>query len=391
MSQQSGTAAAVGEIARLLQSGSVRAASTRARKLVAAHPADEALMAAAFTAHMRAGDKKAALSTAARAKKALGGTAAAALHTPMLHLVAGRLDQARAACSEALAAFPDDLALSVMKADLCSRSGLLDEMVATLTPVLRDHPSEPIVHHLLAQAFHRRNEPEKALEHARLALQLGIRSLINLCIIGRGSLATGQPDEAEAALRTALRVRPDDFQALALMSAVQARKGEVAASNETARKAIAVRPFLCRGPTDAARLCVVPEMFRAGFFLWRHSVYAYNNANLSSFLAAPDFAFVHAPMTAETGARLGEAGLVPHVVLNNMVVGEAVNEAAMRAYSAYAAPLRARGVPVVNDLKGALATTRDANSRRFGDEPGFIFPLTRRIDVAGRAEDDWIA
>jgi len=389
--EKTGATAAVREINALLASGSVREASARAPALVRAYPADELLLSAAFDAHMRAGNKQAALATAAQAAKALPGTAVAALHEPTRHLMASRPGDARAACTAALDAFPADLSLSLLKADLCYQAGLLDETLATFGTVLLGHPGDPLVHHLLAQAFDGKGQPQKALAHARLAHQLGLRAFKNLAIIGRGLLAADQPDAAQKALQAALGAKPDDFKALALLSVAEARTSGVVASDAMARKAIAVRPFLRRGPTSAAHLCVVPEIYRPGFFLWRKDVHAYNNANFPSYLSAPDFAFVHAPMTEETSARLAKAGLMPDIVLSNLIVAEALTEDAMSVFAAYIEPLRARGVPVVNGPESVLQTTREANSHRFSSEQGFIFPLTRCIVTAGRAEDDWVA
>lgn len=385
-----GAAAARDEIAALVEAGSVREAAARAMALLAEHPADAALLDAAFDAQMRAGDKQGALAIATRARETAPESAVAALDAPMRHLTAGRLDAAREACDAGLEAFPADLLLSLVKADLCQRTGRAAEIIDTLHPVLLAHPGEARVHHLMALAYHRQNEPEKALAHARIARELGAYTALNLTIIAAGLLKAGKADEAEARLREALALRPGDFEALALLSAALVRKDDAAGATRAAQQAIAARPFLRRGPAEAPHLCVVPELFRPDFFAQQEGGHVYNRANFTSYLTAPDFQFVHAPLVRETPAQLDKARLRPDIVLNNMVVGEAVTEPALRAYAAFTQPLRARGVPIVNGLEQVLATTREANSRRFTGETGFIFPLTRMVRAMGRDEAEWI-
>jgi Flp pilus assembly protein TadD len=137
---------------------------------------------------------------------------------------------------------PPSLAETFQRGLGAHQSGRLQEAEAAYRQVLASEPDHPDTLHLLGVLAHQTGHGEAAAELIGRAIGQARRRAEFHCNLGLVLNALGRPVEAESALKTALRLKPDYPDALNNLGIAQAALGRPAAAEASYRKAIRQQP-----------------------------------------------------------------------------------------------------------------------------------------------------
>jgi tetratricopeptide (TPR) repeat protein len=148
---------------------------------------------------------------------------------------------ARTLLERAVASEPALTDARIDLAALLMRTLLLTEAIAVLETGIELAKDDPRLWSQLAAARARHRDP-LALTAARRARELGADDLTSHCYIGLAFQAFGEWDDAEAAFRKALALRPQHFVALCNLALILLELDRPAEALPLARSAIALDP-----------------------------------------------------------------------------------------------------------------------------------------------------
>ena len=211
----------------------------------------------------------------------------------------GRLPEAGAAASDALAQAPDDIdALRVWGA-IASRLGNFEEALPALLSVERLDGDNPEIHYNLGWLYLQTGRRREAAASLGRATQLDpghVRALHDLGILHAQG---GSWDEAAKALRQALDAQPDFPEAHYSLGLVFAQRGDFQRAEESLQAAIELRGDYAEALTDLAGVYIQTRRFREALPLLARARQA-NPALGQAYLNA---AKAHLALDDRTGAR----------------------------------------------------------------------------------------
>jgi tetratricopeptide (TPR) repeat protein len=171
-------------------------------------------------------------------------------------LAIGEVEEGLASLTDATRAAPDDRALALVLAESLHDHGAIDPAVALAQDCVDRAPTLPEAHFVLARTVYER-DPERALDHARRALDLAPRFFAARLLLA-GALAL---ERREDAARAAIHHPDVDLRFVALV----ARLADLARDAPVAR-------FTSRASTLAHALALAPQRGPVLEFGVRHGV-----------------------------------------------------------------------------------------------------------------------
>ena len=174
----------------------------------------------------------------------------------------GRLPEAGAAASEALAQSPDDIdALRVWGA-IASRLGNFEEALPALLSVERLDGDNPEIHYNLGWLYLQTGRRREAAASLGRAIQLAPGHAKALHDLGILHAQGGSWDEASKALRQALDARADFPEAHYSLGLVFAQRGDFKRAEESLQAAIELRGDYAEALTDLGGVYIQTRRFR---------------------------------------------------------------------------------------------------------------------------------
>ncbi len=123
----------------------------------------------------------------------------------------GENDEALADIRRAIAADPDNTALSVYMAGVLGRSGHYDESISAMESLIASRPDDPDLYYDLGVIYSESGRDDRALELMNQVLELESNHSSALNFVGYTWADQGERlDEAEQLIRRAIELRPDD-------------------------------------------------------------------------------------------------------------------------------------------------------------------------------------
>ena len=175
----------------------------------------------------------------------------------------GKLDEARAAATEAVAIAPDDAdALRVWGA-VASRQGDLEEALPVLLSAREIHPDDPEIHYNLGWLHLNAGRAQDAAGSLRRAVELDPGHAKALHDLGILHAQAGAWDEASMSLRQAIGANPDFPEAHYSLGLVHAQQGEFSQAEDSLQAALKLRPDYAEALTDLAGVYVQTRRFEA--------------------------------------------------------------------------------------------------------------------------------
>ena len=174
----------------------------------------------------------------------------------------GRLPEAGAAASEALAQSPDDIdALRVWGA-IAARRGNFEEALPALLSVERLDSDNPEIHYNLGWLYLQMGRRPEAAASLLRAIQLEPRHAKALHDLGILHAQSGSWDEASRALLQALDAKADFPEAHYSLGLVFAQRGDFKRAEESLRAAIELRGDYAEALTDLGGVYIQTRRFR---------------------------------------------------------------------------------------------------------------------------------
>lgn len=154
----------------------------------------------------------------------------------------GRVDQAEAQLRPALAQYPDHPEVLRLRAGTLSMRGLHRDAIDTMQRAVRSRPMDPLYHNTLGTLLGANNDFDGAVRALRRACELQPDLAIAWYNLGVMLTRCVRNDEARDALKTAVRLAPDNVDARALLGDLLRMQGDADASAAEYRKVLADRP-----------------------------------------------------------------------------------------------------------------------------------------------------
>jgi tetratricopeptide (TPR) repeat protein len=366
------TAAAMGELALLMNAGRYAELEHSARQLLERHPeAGIVWQLLGIALRMQAKD---ALPALQRAITLLPDDAG--VHNNLGNALGqhGRLDDAAASYRRALALKPDFAEAHNNLGYVLRGLGQLDDAVASYRRALRIKPDYAEAHHNLGDALLRLGRLEDAVAAYRRALALSPDFVEAHNNLGNALLELGRLDEATASYRRVLATRPDFAEAHSNLGTALRLAGQASEAEASCRRALAIDPKLTASMAVLAELSADQGKFAEAEKLFRRAISI-------------------KPETAEAWVGISR--------LRKMTPGDAAWVAQAQQVAARALPPRkevllryaiGKYFDDVKDFEQAFANYRRANELTRGYRTGYDRrQLTQAIDLIIRRYDrEWI-
>ena len=186
---------------------------------------------------------------------------AARVHLATALAEVGRLAEARAVATEAVAEAPDDAdALRVWGA-VASRQGAVEEALTALISARRIHPDDPEIHYNLGWLYLNTARVQEAADSLRRAVELNPTHAKALHDLGILHAQAGAWDRASSSLGRAIAARPDFPEAHYSLGLVRAQQGDFKRAEDSLQAALKLRPDYAEALTDLAGVYIQTGRF----------------------------------------------------------------------------------------------------------------------------------
>lgn len=157
-------------------------------------------------------------------------------------LIEGKVEAARMAFARAVALFPEEAAGQAGLAEALTSLGHYDEALPLLKKARQLAPEEPALLLFLAQLYHRLGQVQPAIESYRAVLRHAPENELAHANLGAMLFATGELDEAETCLRTALACGDSTSRTLGSFAQIRLGQGFVAEAQNLLARVVGQTP-----------------------------------------------------------------------------------------------------------------------------------------------------
>lgn len=373
----------VARAARLFESGDLRRAEQAAKSARATAPAQANQILAGIALKRR--DFETARGYAADAVAAAPANAKLLLNLATIEFALGRKADALATFEKAATSNPRDFEAQLGYGKVLAELGRLEEALDQLKRAHQIAP-HPRAKGPIADALFKLERYEEAEEWALAAVGAGLDTAELNCLIGKIYLAQRKAGKAVPAFRTALEKDPESIHALMGLSCSYSRARDLVSAREATRRYLELRPVLRIGATEPeAQVAVVHPLQNGVFAKPSYGDGLPSGGNFPASLKSKRLQYHHyySPFSRRFPGPV--EGLYPDLVLSNIVNAE-ILQGDSNGVTRLA--LESFGVPIINGVEAARATSRDANYSRFKNSSKFRFPRTIAVHRQGESAPD---